>query len=228
MDSKTRKTLGYIIVCAIMVASLWISLEINSFLGFGIMIALSLYMILPIKNYLMSIAKNFFVIKFFNVVIWFLSYIISIKLISYSMDVSEDYLKFSPAIVAIPVSLILVFIIVFIICMLGMALTSLYQQPSFLLPIKLQERIENSRGMFFLERLPFLLILLILPFSIVGAATPFILKLSILTDASFVSDCGVKSSKIVYLRKNDKECYLIELSKFTINGKLPVIPKSKG
>lgn len=227
MNFKSKKNKVFFTVILILLASLWLASKGHEILGFGMVTILSIYMIWPIKNDLISIAKNSFVIKFFNIIIWFISYIVSTKMISYFMDIREEYLKFSPAVVAIPISIMFVFSFVFIFCLIGMTITSAYKQPSVLIPSKIKEKIENSHGMMFLERMPFLLILLILPFSLVGATTPFVLKLSLLTDASFVSDCGVRSAKTVYIRKNSKECYVIKLDTSVMSDKPTVIQKDK-
>lgn len=56
-----------------------------------------------------KIIKSTFSIKFYNVVIWFISYVLTLKMLSVIYGVDEEYLKYSPAVVAIPISICILY-----------------------------------------------------------------------------------------------------------------------
>lgn len=182
-----------------------------------LMFLISLKGVYPIRKKLIKITKSAFVIKLYNIVIWFLSYIISLKTLSYSIGISEDKLKYAPVIMAVPVSIIIIYILVAVISMLMLLSLQVMAHLSFLMTSKLKEKITNSEYYMFASRLYYLIILLI-PFLVATAyISPYFIRLALFSDSTFISDCGVKDRSKTYIRIDDKSCLVFNLNWSVIN-----------
>ena len=149
-------------------------------------------MIHPILSDIIKIAKNIYVIKFYNVVLWFVSYTISLKLISYQTGAVEEHLKFAPAVLAFPLSLTLVFAIIIFLSFYMVIILQALTLSSIFITSNIKKKTIESKLFIFAMR-SFYIIPIILPFviSIAYASGPFF-KLALLADSTFVSDCGEK------------------------------------
>lgn len=161
----------------------------------------SLYKLYPERYLLAKIIKSAFVIKFYNVVIWFVSYILALKTLNVLYGVDEEYLKFSPAIVAIPISIIVV-------CSFLVFVTSVFSAISMATgnivggsPRSLNAANNQSTYNRMVTTLPFLMIVSFVPLILAAQSFDYVSRIAILSDASFVSDCGTKKWRVMYLRK---------------------------
>ncbi|KAA6101882.1 MULTISPECIES: hypothetical protein [unclassified Pantoea] len=200
--------------CLEFIAWLAISLFLYTghvYISFISIFFISIFMIRPILPDIIKIAKNTFIIKFYNVVLWFVSYTISLKLISYQTGALEEHLKFSPAALAFPLSLILVFSIIIILCFLMLTLLQILSLSSIFITSNVKNKIIKSKFYFFAMR-SFYIIPITLPvvFSIAYASGPFF-KIALLADSTFVSDCGEKKKDKMYLRLDSHSCLVSTL-----------------
>lgn len=197
--------IAYMIIAALL-------LKQHIYSAFALMFLISLKEIYPISKKLIIIAKSAFMIKFYNIFIWFISYIISLKILSYSIGISEDKLKFAPLIMAVPVSIILVYILIALLSLFLLLSIQVLAQLSFFMTTNLKNRITKSGYYIFANRFYFLMILLI-PF-LMGVAyiSPYFIRLALLADSTFISDCGEKEKNRSYLRIDDKSCLAFDLN----------------
>ncbi|WP_312829958.1 hypothetical protein [Pantoea anthophila] len=180
--------------------------------AFALMFLISLKEIHPISKKLITIAKSAFVIKFYNVFIWFLSYIISIKILSYSIGISEDKLKYAPVIMAVPVSIILIYMLIVLLSFFLLLSIQVLAQLSFFMTTSIKNKITKSGYYIFASKLYYLMILLI-PFLMgIGYISPYFIRLALLADSTFISDCGKKEKNRTYLRVDDKSCLIFDLN----------------
>lgn len=138
--------------CLEFIAWLAISLFLYTghvYISFISIFFISIFMIRPILPDIIKIAKNTYIIKFYNVVLWFVSYTISLKLISYQTGALEEHLKFSPAALAFPLSLILVFSIIIILCFLMLTLLQILSLSSIFITSNVKNKIIKSKFYFF-------------------------------------------------------------------------------
>lgn len=196
---------AYMIIAALL-------LKQHVYSAFVLMFLISLKEIYPISKKLIIITKSAFMIKFYNIFIWFLSYILSLKILSYSIGISEDKLKYAPAIMAVPISILLVYILIAFLSLFLLLSIQVLAQLSFFMTANLKNKITSSEYYIFASRFYFLMILLI-PFSI-GAAyiSPYFIRLALLADSTFISDCGEKEKNRTYLRVDDKSCLAFDLN----------------
>lgn len=182
------------------------------YLGFSVLFLLSLVMILPIIPDILRIIKNAYVIKFYNIVIWFLAYTISLKLISYQTGITEESLKFSPAIMAIPLSLTLVFSIIMIFSMSMIFMLQILSYFSLLMTESLKTKIVKSHFYFFSTRFFYIIPILFPVLMLTTFVSGPVFKIALLADSSFVSDCGDKKKDKMYLRIDAHSCMVSNLN----------------
>ncbi|WP_416412988.1 hypothetical protein [Pantoea sp. App145] len=198
----------------------------HAYLGFFVLFLLSAVKILPILHDILRIAKNAYVIKFYNIVIWFLAYTISLKLISYQTGIIEDNLKFSPAIMAIPLSLVLAFGIIMFFSMSMISILQVVSYFSLFMTTRFKTKIVRSRFYLFSTR-SFYIVPLLAPIVILTAfVSGPVFKIALLADSSFISDCGEKEKDKMYLRIDSHSCMVstLDVNVFTSQ---PVIIKSE-
>ena len=158
------------------------------------------------------IIKNSLVINFYRLIILFISYILSLKYLSVHMGVEEKYLKLSPTILAIPISLFIVVVLIFVVSMVYSTLRVFAAQFLMLMPGGV-EKLNNTRFIKWGDFSIHVVIVLILPYFLMVYSIDYVERVSLLADAAFVSDCGKISNRKMYLRKNNKECYVFTLNK---------------
>ncbi|POW59041.1 hypothetical protein C3408_05590 [Candidatus Pantoea alvi] len=196
------------------------------FIGFSILFAYGCYKLYPERYLLAKITKSAYALKLYNVVIWFVSYVLTLKMLSVIYNVNEEYLKYSPALVAIPVSICVLYF--FLIVFTGVSSTIGMITSNFVnfAPKSMKGSYEQSIFVKVVSMLQSLMIVLVMPFILAALSTVYVARIAILSDASFLSDCGAKQWGVMYLRKNTDECY-----KFTLNTNVfseqPSIVKSK-
>ncbi|EBO8292266.1 hypothetical protein D3450_03705, partial [Salmonella enterica] len=156
--------------------------------------------------------KNSLVINFYRVVILFISYILSLKYLSVHMGIEEKYLKFSPTILAIPISLFIVIVLIFVVSMVYSLLRIIAGQFSMLVPDGV-EKLNNTSFIKWGDLSIHIVTVLVLPYFIMAYSIDYVERMSLLADAAFISDCGEMSNGKMYLRKNNKECYVFTLNK---------------
>lgn len=186
-----------------------------------------LYRFIPIGPQVLKVAKSTFSIKFYNVVIWFMAYVLSLKFLSFSMGIDEDNLKFAPAVVAVPLSFVLIFVMTMVFSGLLVLVSHIACQFSLLLPQSIRNAVFNSRFVDFADRFPGIIFLLLPALFLVILLTPFFVKVGLLADARFVSDCGAKAKDAMYLRIDDKQCYRFTLDRFIFSREPDVIQRHK-
>ncbi|MEN4850549.1 hypothetical protein ABEH01_14105 [Pantoea agglomerans] len=194
----------------------------HEYLSFTVMFIISFFMIRPILPSTLKIAKNIYVIKFYNIVLWFISYTISLKILSYQTGAVEEHLKFSPAVLAFPLSLILVFAIILFLSFFMLTLLQLLSLSSIFMTSNVKKKITESKFYFFSMR-SFYIIPIILPFilSVAYASGP-LFKIALLADSTFVSDCGGKKKDKMYLRLDSHSCLVstLDINIFSSNPEL--------
>lgn len=196
------------------------------FIAYSIFFIYSLYKLYPERYLLEKIIKSAFVIKFYNVVVWFISYVLVLKMLSVNYGVDEEYLKFSPAVVAIPVSICVMYIFLVLIIGISTTVAIITGNVVGFLPECVKISYDQSIFVRMFNTLLFLMIVLSIPFILSALSSDYVARVAILSDASFVSDCGVKQQRVMYLRKNNNECYRFILDR-NIFSKQPVIVNSK-
>jgi hypothetical protein len=170
-----------------------------------------------------KIAKNVYVIKFYNIIIWFVAYTVSLKILSYQTGIVEEHLKFSPVVMALPLSIVIVFTLIMVMMALMQCLLHFLPIFSTFMTVKLRSKLMNSRYYQFAVR-SFYIIPVIIPFmlSVAYASGPFF-KIALLADSSFVSDCGAKQKDKMYLRIDSHSCMVSTLDRNIFNASPEVI-----
>lgn len=196
------------------------------FIAFSIFFIYSLYKLYPERYLLAKIIKSAFAIKFYNVVIWFVSYVFTLKILSVIYGVDEEYLKFSPVIVAIPVSICVLYFFLIIATGISSIVAMITGNVVGFLPKCVKVTYNQSIFVRVVNILQFLMIVLSIPFILAALSSDYVARVAILSDASFVSDCGVTQMRVMYLRKNNNECYRFILDR-NVFSKQPVIVDSK-
>lgn len=223
MREKTKDSL---LLSGVSTAGLLLLNYEHVFIAFSIFFIYSLYKLYPERYLLAKIVKSAFVIRFYNVVVWFISYILTLKTLNVVYGVDEEYLKFSPAIVTIPVSIIVICsFLVFVISVfsaISMATGNIIGGSLRYLKAANNQSTYNR----IVTKLSYLMIVSFVPIILAAQSFDYISRIAILSDASFVSDCGVRQQRVMYLRKNNNECYRFILDK-NIFSRQPVIINSK-
>lgn len=186
-----------------------------------------LYRFIPIAPQVLTVAKSAVSIKFYNVVIWFLAYVLSLKFLSFTTGIDEDNLKFAPAVLAVPLSFVLLFFITMVVSGLLVLVSHAACQFSLLLPEKIRNAVINLRFVDFADRFPGIIFLLLPVLLLVTLLTPFFVRVGLLADARFVSDCAPRAKEAMYLRIDNTQCYRFALDRFIFTGEPEVIKSNK-
>ena len=194
------------------------------FIAFTILFAYSLYKLYPERYRLAT--KSAYALKFYNVVIWFISYLLTLKMLSAIYNIDEEYLKYSPALVAIPVSICILYFLLIIVASIFSIAGIIISNFSYFFPIWLKDNYEQSIFVKIIKILQNLIIVLLIPFFLAALSTDYVARVAILLDASFLSDCGGKQWRVMYLRKTHNQCYLFPLDR-NVFSEEPSIVKSK-
>lgn len=197
------------------------------YISYALLFALSIVKTKPILPSVLRIAKNAYVIKFYNIVIWFVAYIISLKLISYQTGIDETNLKFAPAIMAIPLSLILVFCLVMIFTMSMIILLQILSYFSPFMTSKIKTKIVESKFYLFSTRSFYVIPLLAPVLIIIASISAPVFKIALLADSSFISDCGVKRKDKMYIRIDSHSCLVSTLDMNVFKTRPEVIQSEK-
>ncbi|EAO9824908.1 hypothetical protein C2871_08110 [Salmonella enterica] len=184
----------------------------HEYIAMGLFYIYSLCHVYPNRGKFFIIIKNSLVINFCRVVILFISYILSLKYLSVHMGIEEKYLKFSPTILAIPISLFIVIVLIFVVSMVYSLLRIIAGQFSMLVPDGV-EKLNNTSFIKWGDLSIHIVTVLVLPYFIMAYSIDYVERMSLLADAAFISDCGEMSNSKMYLRKNNKECYVFTLNK---------------
>jgi len=220
-----RKKSSFLSFAFFSVELLLISFE-HVFIAFFLLFIYSLYKLYPERYLLAKITKSAYALKFYNVVIWFFSYILTLKVLSLSYSVDEEYLKYSPALVAIPVSICILYLFLMVATVITSTLGMIAIYVVNWLPKWMQEKYEQSTFIKVTNMLQSLMIILVIPFFLAALSAGYVAKIAIFLDASFISDCGAKQGGVMYMRKNNDECYKFNLNR-NIFSEPPSIVKSK-
>lgn len=186
-----------------------------------------LYRFIPIAPQVLKMAKSAVSIKFYNVIIWFMAYVLSLKLLSFTTGIDEDNLKFAPGVLAVPLSFVLLFFITMVMSGLLVLVSHTVYQLALLLPEKYRSGIVNSRFVDFADRFTGIGFLLMPMLLLVALLTPFFAKVGLLADARFVSDCAHRSKEAMYLRIDDTQCYRFALDSSLFTGEPEVVKSEK-
>ncbi|WP_405077848.1 hypothetical protein [Pectobacterium versatile] len=199
----------------------------HAYLAFFVLFLLSIVKIAPISTELYNIAKNAYVIRFYNIIIWFLSYIFSLKSLSYQTGIMEENLKFAPGIIAFPLSLVLMFSIIMIFSLLMLSFLQITSCFSILMTEKFKNKILESQFYLISTRL-FYIIPILFP---IIAGTSYIsepiVKIALLSDSSFSSDCGEKRRDKMYIRIDSHSCMVSTLDINIFTSPLEIIKSEK-
>lgn len=196
------------------------------FIAFSILFVYSLYKLYPERHLLIKITKSAYTLKFYNVVIWFFSYLLTLKILSVLYDIDEEYLKYSPALVTIPVSICVSYFFLVFFTSLASMLGIIASNVIGFLPKWVKNKYDQSTFVKFVSMLQSLMIVMVIPFFLAALCSVYFARIAIFSDASFLSDCGAKQWRVMYLRKNNNECYKFILNRDIFSEK-PVIVKSK-
>lgn len=186
-----------------------------------------LYRFIPVGPQVLKVAKSAVSIKFYNVVIWFVAYVLSLKLLSFTTGIDEGNLKFAPALLAVPLSFVLLFFIIMVVSGLLVLVSNAVCQFSLLLPEKIRNAIINSRFVDFADRFSGMIFLVLPVLLFVTLLTPFFARVGLLADARFVSDCAPRAKEAMYLRIDNTQCYRFALDRFIFTGEPEVIKSDK-
>lgn len=225
-DVMRGKKKDFLLLIGVVATELLLLKFKHVFIAFSVLFIYSLYKLYPERYLLTKIIKSVFAIKFYNVFIWFISYVLSLKILSVIYGVDEEYLKFSPTVVAIPVSICVLYFFLVLITGVFSILGMMINYIVGFLPKQVKVNYEQSIFVRVVTMLQSLVIVVAIPFFLAVLSSNYVTKIAILSDASFLSDCGAKQWRVMYLRKNNNVCY-----KFTLNRNVfseqPVIVNSK-
>lgn len=186
-----------------------------------------LYRFIPIVPQVLKVAKSAVSLKLYNVVIWFLAYVLALKFLSFTTGIGEDNLKFAPGVLAVPLSFVLLFFITMVVSFLLVLVSHAVCQFALLLPEKYRSGIVNSRFVDFADRFMGIGFLLMPMLLLVAVMTPFFARVGLLADARFVSDCAPRSKESMYLRIDDTQCYRFALDASLFTGEPEVVKSEK-
>ncbi|MNG67811.1 hypothetical protein D3C81_1126870 [compost metagenome] len=168
------------------------------------------------------IIKSYF-LKIYQILIVYVFSVISVQYINISMGIERDYLNYSPWIMAVFLSITLLFFLLMIISFLFMSLQSagsifrMFATESFVSRIKKHPSVrllDKTWDICFIS-LPFVILICFY--------SENILYVSLRLDAYSSTDCSKQRSNNVYIRKNSNECYLFK-SRFGVEQ--PTLIKS--
>lgn len=202
-------------------------LKQHIYIAFILMFIMSLIEIRPIKDILIKFIKSTFALKLYNLIIWFSSYVLSLKLLSYFTGINEEKLKFAPAIMAIPISVIMMYVLVLLFSFLMIFAMQIMTPFSIFMTTRFKNNILKSRAYDFANRFNHLIILLAPVLLVAVYLSPPFMRLALLADSSFVSDCGSKEKNKSYIRIDKKTCLKFELNFSTLSTDPVVISKIK-
>ncbi|MEY0256197.1 hypothetical protein AB7X32_20785 [Morganella morganii] len=223
MRDRTRNLL--LSIGVIVALLLLLKLE-HVFIGFFVLFIYSLYKLYPERHMLAKIFKSTFAIKFYNVVVWFVSYVLTLKVLSVIYGIDEEYLKFSPAIVAIPVSICVMYFFLVLATGISSVVSIVTGYVIVFFPERIKVNYEQSIFVRVVNMLESLVIFVAIPFFLAALSSDYIARIAILSDASFLSDCGAEQRWVMYLRKNNNECYRFTLNR-NVFSEQPEIVNSK-
>lgn len=196
----------------------------HEYIAMALFYIYSLCHVYPERSKVFAIVKNSLIINFYRVVVLFISYILSLKYLSVHMGIDEKYLKFSPTILAIPISLLIVVLLIFVFSMVYGVLRIVAGQLLILVPGGV-EKLNNSGFIKWGDFSGHVVIVLMFPYFLLAYSADYVERAALLVDATFVSDCGEMSSHKMYLRKNNEECYVFIINKNFLT-ELPGVLKS--
>lgn len=221
-----EKTKDFLLSLGVVATGLLLLEFKHVFIAFSVLFIYSLYKLYPERYMLEKIIKSTFSIKFYNVAIWFISYVLTLKMLSVIYGVDEEYLKYSPAVVAIPISICILYFFLVLVAGISSAVGMITGNVVGFLPERAKVYYEQSIFVRFVTILQSLVIVVAIPFLLAAISSGYVAKIAILSDASFVSDCGVKQWGVMYLRRNNNECYRFTLNR-NVFSEQPVIMNSK-
>ncbi|MFK3662109.1 hypothetical protein ACI2I2_16605 [Scandinavium sp. NPDC088450] len=221
-----EKTKNFFLLIVVVVSGLLLLKFEHVFSAFSVIFIYSLYKLYPERDLLVKIIRSTFAIKFYNVVVWFISYVLTLKMLSVIYGVDEEYLKFSPFVVAIPVSICVLYFFLVLVTGIFSAVGMIAGNVIGFLPEWEKDNYENSIFARVITMLQSLVVVAAIPFFLSALSSGYIARIAILSDASFISDCGAKKWRVMYLRKNNNECYKFILNR-NIFSEQPVILVSK-
>lgn len=194
-------------------------------LAYLLIYVVSLWKINDIKDVVLRFGKSTIAIKFYNIAVWYVSYLLSTKLLSYFFSINESELKFSPGILAVPVSIILIYLLVLVCALFPMVIMQVIPFLSIFISRSIKNRVSESTFYKVCKNYYHLIIVLSPLYILVAFAIPYVVKVSLLADAQFVSDCGPKQHDKMYLTVNEKECYELTLDRNYLFSNPQLIPK---
>ena|GEM_PF-1610941 len=195
------------------------------FFAYLLIYVVSLWKINDVKDVVLRFGKSTIAVKFYNIAIWYVSYLLSTKLLSYFFSLNESELKFSPGILAVPVSIILIYILVLVCALFPIVIMQAISFLSIFISRRIINRVSESTFYKVCKNYYHLIIVLSPLYILVAFAIPYVVKVSLLADAQFVSDCGPKQHDKMYLTVNEKECYELTLDRNYLFSNPQLVPK---
>lgn len=225
-DGMRGKIKDFLLLIGVVAAGLLFMRFEHVFIAFSILFMYSFYKLYPERHLLVKIISSVFAIKFYNVVTWFVSYVLTLKMLSVIYDVNEEYLKYSPGIVAIPVSICVLYFFLVFFTGISSAAGMISGNVVGFLPEWIKVNYEQSIFVKIVALLQYLVVVAAIPFFLAALSSDYVARVAILSDASFISDCGAKQWRVMYLRKNNNECYRFTLNR-AVFSEQPVVVNSK-
>ncbi|MDY0921862.1 hypothetical protein [Leclercia sp. CFBP8987] len=225
-DGMRGKIKDFLLLIGVVAAGLLFMRFEYVFIAFSILFMYSFYKLYPERHLLVKIISSVFAIKFYNVVTWFVSYVLTLKMLSVIYDVNEEYLKYSPGIVAIPVSICVLYFFLVFFTGISSAAGMISGNVVGFLPEWIKVNYEQSIFVKIVALLQYLVVVAAIPFFLAALSSDYVARVAILSDASFISDCGAKQWRVMYLRKNNNECYRFTLNR-AVFSEQPVVVNSK-
>ena len=158
------------------------------------------------KDLILKFVKSRLVVNFYNLFILFISGIIALKGLSFILDIEEDKFKFAPIILSVPISIFIAWLIVVGSCLISFVMipaTSIFK----IISGHIYDWVSNTRFVRLIRNSMYIMVFIAPFIFMIALAFPTLVKIAILSDTNFISDCGEKNLETVYLRINPKECY---------------------
>jgi hypothetical protein len=169
------------------------------------------------------IIKSYF-LRIYQILIVYVFSVISVQYINISMGIERDYLSYSPWIMAVFLSIMLLFFLLMIISFSFMIFQSAGSVFRMFATENFVSRIKKHPSVRLLDK-TWDICIISLPFVILtGLYSNNILYASIRLDSYSSTDCSKQHSNNVYIRKNSNECYLFK-SRFSFDQ--PTLIESK-
>lgn len=169
------------------------------------------------------IIKSYF-LRIYQILIVYVFSVISVQYINISMGIERDYLNYSPWIMAVFLSITLLFFLLIVISFSFMSFQSTGSVFRMFVTENFVNRIKKHPSVRFLDK-TWDICFISLPFVIlISFYSDNILYASLRLDAYSATDCSKQHSNNVYIRKNNDECYLFK-SRFSFYQ--PTLIKSK-